>query len=61
MTNKRIRDAIKSNGLRHWQLADALGISEASLVRKLRHEIPEEETDRILEIIGRMRGGAQNE
>lgn len=61
MTNKRIREAIKSNGLRHWQLADALGISEASLVRKLRHEIPEEETDRILEIIGRMRGGAQNE
>lgn len=61
MTNKRIRDEIKSNGLRHWQLADALGISEASLVRKLRHEIPEEETDRILEIIGRMRGGAQNE
>lgn len=61
MHNERIRNAIKNNGLRHWEVADALGISEATFVRMMRHELPDEDRDRILEVIKRMQGGATND
>ena len=49
--NKEIRTAIKSAGLRHWQLADALKISEGTLVRRLRHELPDKEKATILNAV----------
>lgn len=59
--NQDIKNAIYMNGLRHWQVADALGINEATLSRKLRHEIPDDEKNRLLEIIGHMKGGEQDD
>lgn len=53
--NNRIRTSIYANGLRHWEVADALGINEATLSRKLRHELPEDEEQRILEVIENLR------
>lgn len=61
MNNLKIRTAIMSKGLRHWEVADALGISEATFVRMMRHELPDDDRDRILEIIERMQGGATND
>ena len=37
--------------MRLWQIAEALGIQETALSRKLRHELPTEEKNKILGII----------
>ncbi len=42
MANKIIRDELKAKGVRQWQLAAALGISEQTMVRRLRFELDEE-------------------
>lgn len=51
MSNEDIRGAIKVNGLKHYEIAKYLGISETTLVRHLRYELPKEEKERILRII----------
>ena len=51
MNNFEIRMKLFENGLKYWQLADKLGISEMTLSRKLRHEMTEEEKNTILEAI----------
>ena len=42
MANKIIRDELKTRGVRHWELAHELGVSEQTLVRWLRFELDEE-------------------
>ena len=42
MANKIIREKLKERGVRHWELAAALGVSEQTLVRWLRFELDEE-------------------
>lgn len=59
MQNAQIREALKKNGLCQWQLAKRLGINESVLSRRLREELPEEETKRILEVIEK--GGTKND
>ena len=49
--NMRIREAAKAAGARMWQIAEALGMQDATLSRKLRHELPAKETEKILGII----------
>ena len=48
MANKIIREELKTRGVRHWELASALGISEQTMVRRLRFELDE---DRQLEML----------
>ena len=55
MRNLEIRNAISKAGLRQWQIAEAYGVTEFSFSRMLRHELPEETKDRILQIIGQMK------
>lgn len=50
-SNMVIRSASKSAGVRLWQIAEALGIQETALSRKIRHELPTEEKNKILGII----------
>lgn len=50
-SNMVIRSASKSAGVRLWQIAEALGIQETALSRKLRHELSTEEKNKILGII----------
>ncbi len=40
--NTIIRDELKARGVRHWELAHELGISEQMLVRWLRFELSED-------------------
>ena len=54
MHNKDIRDAAKRTGVRLWQIAEALGVNDGNLSRKLRKELPQEEKDKILGIIHRL-------
>lgn len=50
-TNEEIRRAIGANGLKQWQIANALGIREENFSRKLRAELCAEEKQKILLII----------
>lgn len=51
MHNELIKNAIARNGIHQWELADALGVHESTLCKKLRHELPADEQARILEVI----------
>ena len=49
--NKIIRDELKARGVRHWELAHMLGVSEQTLVRWLRFELSEDKQLDMLEKI----------
>lgn len=49
--NKMIRFTLKESNMKQWELADLLGISDQTLVRRLRHELPMEEQLRIVKLI----------
>lgn len=51
MNNKDIREEAKKNGVKLWQIAEALGIHEGNFSRKLRHELTAEEKAKISAII----------
>ena len=55
MTNKKIRDAIRIANLKQWQVADALGIHEATFCIWLRHELPAEKQKHILAVIAELK------
>lgn len=57
--NEQIRTAAKQHGVKLWQVADELGLNDGNFSRKLRHELPPEETERILSIIARIGKGAK--
>lgn len=42
MYNKDIRTYAKENNVKLWQIAKAMGISEPTMTRKLRSELPEQ-------------------
>ena len=54
MANLEIRKTAKRLGVFLWQVADAYGVNEGTLSRKLRRELPQEERDKILEIIAEL-------
>lgn len=49
--NDDIRQEIKCSGLKCWQIADALHISESTFTRRLRHEMSAEEKKELRRII----------
>ena len=51
MVNQDVRRAAAGAGIKLWQIADALGIADCSLSRKLRKELPQEEKEKIFSII----------
>lgn len=52
--NMELRRAVKSAGVCLWQLADAIGISEASMTRLLRRPLPERKRDELLDVVRRL-------
>ncbi len=58
MNNIEIRTEAKKKGVKLWQIADKLGITDATFSRKLRHELVLEEKTRILGIIAELAKGA---
>ncbi len=58
MCNEEIRRAAAGAGVRLWQVADALGIADCSLSRKLRKELPQAEKEKIFAIIRNVSGEA---
>ena len=57
MKNLDIRQALKENNIKHWQLAEALNIAEFTLCRKLRHELSEEQKENIFAVIEQLKKG----
>ena len=55
--NDRIRNEAKRKGVRLWQIADQLGLADCNFSRKLRHELPKEDREKILQIINEIAGG----
>jgi len=51
MMNQDIRRTAAGAGVKLWQIAEALGIADCSLSRKLRRELPAEEKEKIFRII----------
>lgn len=51
MNNLEIRQAMKERRMFNYELAELMGISEFTLSRKLRNELPQEEKERILNLI----------
>lgn len=49
--NEEIRRAIGAAGLKQWEVADALGVLDCVLSRKLRKELPQKEKERILSAV----------
>ena len=54
MSNQDIPRTAAGAGVKLWQIAEALGIADCSLSRKLRRELPAEEKERIFAIIDRL-------
>ena len=52
--NQDIRNAAKKADIKLWQIAEKLGIWDATLSRKLRKELPQEEKEKIIGIIAEL-------
>lgn len=56
MTNTKLKIKMVESGIKQWELARLMEISESALSRKLRDELPEEEQDRIISLIEKAGG-----
>lgn len=51
MSNEAIRRFAAGRGVKLWQVAEALGMADTSLSRKMRRELSQEDAAQIVEII----------
>ena len=51
MANEVIRETLKEFKVRQWELAAAIGVSEQTMVRRMRFEMPDEVQLHLLEVI----------
>ncbi len=51
MNNKELKQLAKEKGVFFWQVAIELGISEATMTRKLRVKLSDQEENKIKQII----------
>lgn len=52
--NQDIRDMLKDNGLTQWDLCKALELSEMTLYRRLRDELPEDQKQKYMNAIKKL-------
>lgn len=60
MQNLDLRKSAKAAGIPLWRIAEALEISEPTMTRKLRHELPEAEKQRLFNIIDQLAEEGEN-
>lgn len=49
--NQEIKQEAKAAGIRLWQIAERLGLTDGNFSRKLRHELPQKDKAVIMRII----------
>lgn len=49
--NEAIKQAAKDNGIKLWEIADALKVSEFTFTRWMRHELPADKRQKVLDAI----------
>ena len=54
MANEQIRAAAREAGIRLWEVAEYCGVTDSTFSRKLRHELPSDQTAHILNAIESM-------
>lgn len=52
--NQEIRREAADRGIKLWRIADRLGITDSYFSRKLRHELPDGEKEKIKTIIAEL-------
>lgn len=57
MPNSEIRTIIKRNRLFHYEIADALGISESAFSKWMRSEMDDCKKQKVIQAIGNIIGG----
>jgi len=60
MNNQDIRRTVAAAGLKLWQVANALGMSDGTFSRKLRKELSEKEKQEIRKVIEVLKAGEQH-
>jgi len=55
--NIEIRNAIFSNNIKKWKIANKLGVTDSTFSRMLRNEISNEKKEEILKIINTLKKG----
>lgn len=55
MSNTELKQEMRAAGVWQWQIADELGVCEMTLIRWLRHELPEEKKAHIRSIIAKLK------
>ena len=60
MKNLDLRKSAKAAGIPLWRIADAIGVSEPTMTRKLRHELPENEKKQLLDLIKQLAREGEN-
>lgn len=55
MTGAEVREMILAAGLRLWQVADRLGMSDNSFSRRLRFDFKEAEVEQVKQIIDELK------
>ena len=55
MANNDIRKALKEADIRQWQLAEKLHISEWTLIRRFRHELSDEQKEKVFTAIEKLK------
>lgn len=56
MANEAIREKVKATGVRYWEVAEQIGVSDVTLCRQLRRELPEARQQLILRAIDELAG-----
>ena len=51
MRNEAIREYAKEKGVKLWEIADAMGITDSTLSRQLRHELEEAARTQIFSLV----------
>ena len=54
MKNVDIRNEVREAGIKLWQVAEQLGMSDSAFSRRLRHELPDSKKEQIRKIIREM-------
>lgn len=54
MKNSEIRTALFNSGLKHYQVAEEMGVADETFSRWLRHELPTEKRNEILAAINKL-------